>query len=969
MDNRDNTIQEDVQLEPIQSGGMQKTKEEYLHNCEKCKELAKLKSVGKCDMDPRESQRMTVRLAGYQELPFMKGAEKYQLQYYPDAEMEPYSWPAGYILRVKEQEELFQKSEKAEPSKFFNDTKIPSNFTAVAKVFDCLKEELKESKIPSFITYDYDFAATFYRAMGNKRNDQKLWKRKGFDLVQGDHDVCGILLDKNRVVVLFLEVKSRKRTDNAKHPLNELVGKAEDQLKKSERVFKQIVGATAFPRLFLCSLIAFPYLSKRDIAVSLSCTCNCSILTSDDLESRTSFKEFLIKNEVYVTRDGVQHPEAKACYLDVMRTYVAASASVKGMPRTEKDLHESIDERMKRALILLTPHQKMILQYSDRRVLFLAGGQGTGKTYLLLERAQRLAERDEKVIIINMSGGELSSSIKKWRESNEFKLNMKVMDSTDFPDSNKNDLEYFLEKINVYTDSHILIDEMQVIFGISQMSQKNPTQIGLEWKKFSERTKCKSVWIVWRASDAEYRETLDIHGVIGSLGGDKVERLTEIKRNTQPLGEFVVEVTQFIQKRFPCERYLPMQGLEYGWGNKEDPGGENRIPLVVVIPTDSEEYCAYEFASSAVAEIQSSLKNSQLVAIITRKDWERNILVRELRDRFAQNVAFLDLEGKLRGDPNPKFLAFHEHQVTGVSFQDLILLDDGKIFYNSWSRVVGMAQQSLHVVTTDPFPTSHWEEPEHQGLISHDILRKPYQRSKRELGLNTEDAKDIHDLLQHHGLETHKSPDPRVIEALLGKMLKKQKEKKRKLHVAFANAPIHPIGAGQGDTDGLRKEWESIIGSLLSHDSLGSLIIAFQPFVEYATTTFDVQKFKEAFQLTPEKGVSIIVNEVCGDVGFPHLLRHVRQYESPRELKVKYGTLNTRSQPSSLVLGVKPEFIIPPLEAHCHGRFQCIGGRGCVAITAVASLASKPLVRSCLLPFFHFLKLQPQQAFQTQKVK
>ncbi|CAG0885989.1 unnamed protein product [Darwinula stevensoni] len=76
----------------------------------------------------------------------------------------------------------------------------------------------------------------------------------------------------------------------------------------------------------------------------------------------------------------------------------------------------------------------------------------------------------------------------------------------------------------------------------------------------------------------------------------------------------------------------------------------------------------------------------------------------------------------------------------------------------------------------------------------------------------------------------------------------------------------------------------------------------------------------------------------CWDVGFPHLLHHVLSHESPLELQVKPGTLNTRPQPSSLVFGEKPALVTPPAGLHYHGGWKCIGGRGrgCIAVTAAA---------------------------------
>ncbi|CAG0886837.1 unnamed protein product, partial [Darwinula stevensoni] len=87
-----------------------------------------------------------------------------------------------------------------------------------------------------------------------------------------------------------------------------------------------------------------------------------------------------------------------------------------------------------------------------------------------------------------------------------------------------------------------------------------------------------------------------------------------------------------------------------------------------------------------------------------------------------------------------------------------------------------------------------------------------------------------------------------------------------------------------------------------------------------------------------------ILEEGYRDVGFPRLLRYVLSHESPHELRVKPGTLNTSPQPTSLVFGEKPILITPPLQTHYHGGFKCISGRGreCIAVTAATYLHSHP---------------------------
>ncbi|CAG0888537.1 unnamed protein product [Darwinula stevensoni] len=644
--------------------------------------------------------------------------------------------------------------------------------------------------------------------------------------------------------------------------------------------------AYSFPAGFL----AVPYMERTEVEKFLKC-CHMNILTKDDLKTHDAFRLFLESRGIILRRHKGPDQAAKDCYLDVMRTYVAVSTTVEGLPRTVDDLQKHIDKNMQTALTLLTPDQKRILE-SDR--------------------------------------------------------------------------------------------------------------------------------------DIDYPENLDIQRVIDSLGKEKVEVLREIKRNTKEIAEFVTEVSLFIQKIFPCYNLHPMQGLNYDLREAKE------TPRVVFIEPPSGLKSMCQWVSEVVIWIKSSVRNARLFVIITRRVAERKVLVGELERRVGQRVASLNSKGELKGTSRPEFLILYQTQVTGMSFQDVILLD-GIEFYCSWSRMVGMARRSLHVISLDQLASGRWEEPFRKGIITscslrnlnpcrevyferlenrpriellwlnirehistHSINIKAEERKlelvfgpirsgktmflverlqgkeeqgdkdfftnekgnksrprnmlvdcsrwrkdkypesltlidleemmkRRRQGILIE-AFDIHNLLIRHKLDNVYSLTPRVLQQLLMKMLQKEEQIGRRLHVAFDNVPVHPIGPGPVETKGLRAEWEDILDSFLHNATLASLTVAFQPYVYHYTTTFDVQEFKKGFKLSPRQG----------------LLRYVLSHESSYELRVKPGTLNTRPQPSSLVFGQKPILITPPLGVHNHGGLKCIDGRGrgCVAVTAAAYVLS-----------------------------
>ncbi|CAG0892572.1 unnamed protein product [Darwinula stevensoni] len=633
---------------------------------------------------------------------------------------------------------------------------------------------------------------------------------------------------------------------------------------------------------------------------------------------------------------------------------------------------------------------------TNRSVLFLTGRHGTGKTYWLLNRAKKLAKKGEPVVIVNMSSGKLTNDVK----ANVSKDNIKVMDSLEFLGDSQHVISHFFEKVNVLGDCHVLVDEMPLNFG---MNSEDTEEIGRMWRNLTDNKKCRSLWIAWRPSDTSYPENLELQKVIDIVGKEKVKTFASFKRSTKELDNFCEEVTRFIQKRFPCMSFLPMymdpmhvlEPMENTAESRTLDLCKSNCPVIIASPQEYKWACLW--APTAAVEISLSMIDSPPFAIIARTDWERDALVRELRGRYREGVTFLDSEGRLRGASKPRFLVFYQDQVTGLAFENLILLKDGNLFYKSWSKMVAMARQSLHVITTDPLPTDDREEPSQLKLFSSYLLRKPAQPFEdllhsdpldesayieapwssgahlpdfppstdtmdvvREIEIlfgikerlklaglgGVVEALDVHDLLGQHGLRNYQSLSPGVMQKLLVKMLEKVEDEGRKLHVAFDDAPIHPCGR-PGDTEILRREWESILESFSQcRNSLASLSIAFQPYYEYHTTTFDVKQFVEGIQLPRGVGVRNLVRGYR-DSGFPHLLRHILYHESPVELRVNPGLLSTRLQSTSVVFGRKPTLITPPLEAHYHGEFTCLCGpsQGCVAVTAATYLHSHMLVR------------------------
>ncbi|CAG0888972.1 unnamed protein product [Darwinula stevensoni] len=644
----------------------------------------------------------------------------------------------------------------------------------------------------------------------------------------------------------------------------------------------------------------------------------------------------------------------------------------------------------------------------------------------LRDRAQQMAERGEPVLIVNMSEGVLTRYIQNRQEYLKFKDKIRVVNYTQFSGSSQPGIGSLLENCNSKREMHVLVDEMPVNWG---MEESESEEIGRCWKDFAGNHKCLSVWIAWRPSDASYRETLDLQGVIDSLGREKVELLVEVKRSTKETGQFVTEVTRFIPNRFPCLNFLPMQGLEFGASYREVPGGVGKlVPRVVYVKASPKDKLSYLWASEAAVAIKSSLTDSLYLTIITKMFWERDVLVRDIGDRLGKGVAFLDSNGNIRGHSNPGFLIFYERQhgqkipschhhrpialshweeperlglvsiyplrelrpTTNVSAG---LLDESSYAEISWAMFMEPDCPNPHYSEIDErkfellFGSNRsgkttflleklmWKVQQEKiaestaTINSHIMLvdcsrwnRHSYPRSlsttdlKEKLkmrGMNEEiEVFDIHDLFQQLGNIV--SLSPRVIEQLLMNMLEKGQEDGRRIHIAFHDAPVHPI---DGDTDVLSDVWESIFGSLSRfQDSLASLTIAFQSYTQCSSTRFDLKRFFCAFLKNVHRHFEgdfefttlpyyhrvRILEGGWRDVGFPRLLHHILSHESPDELRMIPVTLTMRPEVSSLVFGEKPTLITPPLATHYHGGFKCISGqgRGCVAITAAAFMHS-----------------------------
>ena len=329
-------------------------------------------------------------------------ARAYVSQQYPEAYTKSYSLPEGFILSEKKFKEL-----KTVAFKGKEDVVMPLDQLSIAVVFDQVKHAFKE--VPSLIVANYEFTDTFYKGINHQ---QKLTLSKKFgvemqDLEPGCHDVFGMGISDQDIVGLFFHVKATTSIANRKTILDSLAT-AIKQVEKDFSVFRVVCGKSLNSIVKLAGFVVFPMFSKSQLRKVIKCKeCLARILTSEDLDSPRSFRAFLDKQGIVLEKIWDRNPESSVVktFKEIFDLYVYAASRV-DLPRDPNELLIRSEDQMKKMSTIPTLQQRE-LAMSKEKIMLICGAPGTGKTFLMKERALNLSKTGN-VLLVNLSGGFLT---------------------------------------------------------------------------------------------------------------------------------------------------------------------------------------------------------------------------------------------------------------------------------------------------------------------------------------------------------------------------------------------------------------------------------------------------------------------------------------------------------------------------------------------------------------------------------
>ncbi|CAG0878676.1 unnamed protein product [Darwinula stevensoni] len=551
--------------------------------------------------------------------PLKEAAGEYVRQHYPNAYTRAYSLPEGYILNPKEFKKIEEKARK------YENVEMPTDNRSVAMMFNCLKDAFKH--VPSLTLADYAFTDTLLKGI-NKKQKEKFIKDFGVpkeDLEPGDHDVFGVGISGNDIVGMFFQVKKTPSNVNPKTVIDSFA-KATRQVNKDMNIFRTMCGEFLSERVKLAGFPALPMLSQSDLLeLSLTCTtlkcksCRERILTAEDLESSASFKAFLTRHGIVLQDSWCQELDSPVMktFKEIFDLYVCAASAV-DLPRNPIQLHAKSEEQMQKMLVILTPQQRELVK-SESKVVLLSGLSGTGKTFVLKERALLLAEKGD-VLVINIAGGHLT---------NEFRQDFQEKGDIEVVDGRMEGLEESIDKLKRFLEEkgqgkHILVDEVPITLGFLDIIA--PEAISNHWAWIADlRSTVKSVTISFRPNDQSYTRDFLLEEV--KPAGYNITVLDTVKRNTEHISKLFLAIGDFSRRVFvSSQRSFKMDWCE--------PAGEY-LPCFIVMTScqalhrncRNKLICEVVRASYAIHEESSNLSKRMPVFIVVDDEWRRNVFV------------------------------------------------------------------------------------------------------------------------------------------------------------------------------------------------------------------------------------------------------------------------------------------------------------------------------------------------------
>ncbi|CAG0890464.1 unnamed protein product [Darwinula stevensoni] len=424
--------------------------------------------------------------------------------------------------------------------------------------------------VPSLTVADYAFTDTLLKGV---KQQQKTRFIKNFgvteeDLPSGDHDVFGTGISGSSIIGLFFQVKGTISGVNPKGILDNMAI-ATKQLEKDLNIFRTMCGEFLNPIVKLAGFVAFPMLSRSDIQKRIKCiNCRTRILVFEDLAKPRSFRRFLARQGIVLEKYYRHDPESHIMktFKNIFDLYVCAASAV-DLPRNLHQLFNKNEEQMEKMLVLLTPQQRKLVM-TKSKFIFLSGGSGTGKTFVLKKRALELAAEGE-VLVINIAGGLLTE---EFRHDFEGKKGIVVIDGrTEGLEDFKKFKEFLIEKGK---GKHVLINEATITLGFQ--GPLTPEALSSHWEWIAEsQNHFKSIILAFRPNDQSYSRDFPLQEL--KPGGIQIEVLNRVKRNSRYISQLFLAISDYSRRIFISrEKTLRMNIKE-----PEEPS----LPILYPIPS------------------------------------------------------------------------------------------------------------------------------------------------------------------------------------------------------------------------------------------------------------------------------------------------------------------------------------------------------------------------------------------------
>ncbi|CAG0896690.1 unnamed protein product [Darwinula stevensoni] len=613
------------------------------------------------------------------ERPFKDAACEYVEMHCPEACTRAYSLPEGYILSKNKINILTGKARSDE------EVDIPPEDLAVAEVFDKLKDALKD--VPSLTVANYAFTDTLLKGI-NQQKKEKFMKRFGVtkeDLASGDHDVFGVGISGENILGLFFQIKATAGINP--NSIIDMHIKATNQLQKDFNIFQTTCGTFLNSSVKLAGFTAFPMLSRLHLEKVIQCQdCRQRILTSEDLKSPESFRQFLNGQGIVVEKflDGNHESEVTDTFQEIFTLYICAASAV-DLPRNVTELIDKSEKQMKPMLVILTPQQKELVQ-RESKVTFICGGSGTGKTFVLKKKALMLAKKGE-VLLINVAGGLLTE---------EFHVNFEGNRRIQVIDGREKGFEDDLEKFKRFLEEmgkekHLLIDEVPLTLGFKSIISAENLSDHWKWVPESLRNLVLSVAISFRPNDQSYTRFIRLQDV--KPGGCQIHILDKVKRNGRRISELFLAIGGYSRPTFVSrERTLRINtGMS----------GRGFLPNLFPLPSclslhpgkckDEMVCCAVRVSYALRSMHEECFMSSKAMPLFVVVDDEmKKVALVNILTLFHQSlpVLFLDNNGDLRGRPvtdtsTPLFIVT-EDEMMGCHLMNVIIVVD--VFSSRWKN-------------------------------------------------------------------------------------------------------------------------------------------------------------------------------------------------------------------------------------------------------------------------------------------